>query len=462
MSYRLYRIYYNLYLHPLAKVPGPKLYAISWIPRVWKQQFAGTHWKDVVGLHEKYGGIVRTGPDEVSNASARSWDDICGTSRTFPRDLNFLRITQLSTEGASFLSRDREGHHFVRRLLQPALTDRAMAPREAMLRQWTQKLRLSIEGEGGGEFDVGRRLCWFTFDTMGDMAFGESFGCLDNNRQHPYLTAVELGAPFLSVLQVVLRFKVTRWLYDLCTRLPWMALWNSLRGVSDDKTARWLDSVGDEDRQDFMSTIYRAMRDEDRPITMQQAKDLASILCLAGAESTPVLMAGMMWWILSMPRVHARLRDEIRHSGVIRSADDITVKNVSAFSYLDAVIMEGLRLNTPFSVAIPRIVPEGGAMVDGYFLPEGVRSYFPPSLGSVESRAEFLIPRLSVVFRSGRVEIGSVTLQSPRLSPPSDGWHGGFAMPNTIMTRETPLSLLPRVAWIVLGNGMSYRAENKH
>ncbi|GJD03537.1 trichothecene C-15 hydroxylase [Colletotrichum higginsianum] len=220
LCYRVYRIFYNLYLHPLAKVPGPKLYAISWLPRLWHQQIRGTHWKNLVALHDKYGRIVRTGPDEVSNASAKAWDDICG-SKTFVRDLNFLRVTQLD-ERHSFISPVKTEHN-----------------------TWTEKLRANIAGEHGSPVDVAQKLVWMTFDTMGVLSFGESFGCLDKNRQHPYLKAIELGAPFLSLLQIILRYEATRGLYAMFLKLPWMRFWNSLRATAEAKAAKWVENADD-------------------------------------------------------------------------------------------------------------------------------------------------------------------------------------------------------------------------
>ena len=40
---------------------------------------------------------------------------------------------------------------------------------------------------------------------------------------------------------------------------------------------------------------------------------------------------------------------------------------------MHAVILEGLRIYPPLPFALPRVVPEGGATVNGHFLPEGVR-----------------------------------------------------------------------------------------
>lgn len=50
----LYRIIYNVFLHPLAGVPGPKLAACS---RLWflKLELSGRPHEQIMRLHEKYG-----------------------------------------------------------------------------------------------------------------------------------------------------------------------------------------------------------------------------------------------------------------------------------------------------------------------------------------------------------------------------------------------------------------------
>jgi cytochrome P450 len=373
LLYRAYRIYYNLYLHPLAKIPGPKLYAISWFPRLWRQHIRGSHYKDLVKLHEKYGIIVRVGPDEVSNATGSAWEAIGGRSQQFMRDLNFFSVSQLQVEGKSFIAQNKEDHHAIRRLLLPAFTNKAFMHHEDIVNVWLGKVRESIDKHRGEEFNAERLFTWFAFDVMGVLSFGEDFGCLQNERNHPYLHAAELGAPFLSVMQCMLRFPATRGFYNLGLRLPWMKLWNSLRTMSDATAAKWLDESReiDMDRGDIMTTIYKGMQDEKTPITRIQALDVASILVLSGSEATPILMTAMMWNILATPRVYKRVMQEIRDSGIIKSAADITAANTDKMPYMDAVIQESLRTDTPFATTIPRVVPAGGAMVDGYWLPGG-------------------------------------------------------------------------------------------
>lgn len=56
---------YRCTLHPLARVPGPRLAKLS---ELWRtvRYFKGTWHDDVVQLHRRYGDVVRIAPGEVS------------------------------------------------------------------------------------------------------------------------------------------------------------------------------------------------------------------------------------------------------------------------------------------------------------------------------------------------------------------------------------------------------------
>lgn len=72
---------YRTFFHPLARVPGPKLAAIS---NIWhaRQIARGRMAQLGVELHQKYGDIVRVGPNEVWFNTTEAFDQIYCMSRT--------------------------------------------------------------------------------------------------------------------------------------------------------------------------------------------------------------------------------------------------------------------------------------------------------------------------------------------------------------------------------------------
>jgi hypothetical protein len=63
--YVLYKVIYNVYFHPLARYPGPRLAAISNI--YYARHWPGGRWPFILEeLHEKYGEVVRYAPNDLS------------------------------------------------------------------------------------------------------------------------------------------------------------------------------------------------------------------------------------------------------------------------------------------------------------------------------------------------------------------------------------------------------------
>lgn len=62
------RALYYIFLHPLRKVPGPRLAKIT---ELWRtnRYFRGYWHRDILELHRQYGPVVRISPNEVSIVS---------------------------------------------------------------------------------------------------------------------------------------------------------------------------------------------------------------------------------------------------------------------------------------------------------------------------------------------------------------------------------------------------------
>jgi hypothetical protein len=77
LAYLGYGVIYNIYLSPLARFPGPKLWAASKLPYNW-HTIQGTAAHHFIKLHEQYGEVVRYAPNALSYISPDSWDEIYG------------------------------------------------------------------------------------------------------------------------------------------------------------------------------------------------------------------------------------------------------------------------------------------------------------------------------------------------------------------------------------------------
>lgn len=95
----------------------------------------------------------------------------------------------------------------------------------------------------------------------------------------------------------------------------------------------------------------------------------ASLLIVAGSETTATLLSGATFLLLTNPDALAKLTAEVRST--FADDADITLSSVSSLTYMLACLDESLRRYPPVVIGLPRVVPKGGATVAGQFVPEG-------------------------------------------------------------------------------------------
>lgn len=104
-------------------------------------------------------------------------------------------------------------------------------------------------------------------------------------------------------------------------------------------------------------------------------RDVTSSNIAAGSDTTGITLSAMLWYIYHNPNVLAAIRQEIDNFAAEgQLSNPVTWKESQTMPYLQAVIMETLRMHPAVGVPLPRIVPKGGLELSGVFFPEGVCS----------------------------------------------------------------------------------------
>lgn len=91
---------------------------------------------------------------------------------------------------------------------------------------------------------------------------------------------------------------------------------------------------------------------------------------IAGSETTATACSTASYYLLKNREKLARLQQEIRSA--FKSYEEINGNSTQSLQYLNAVALEAMRIYPPLPFALPRVVPPGGDIVDGHWLPEGV------------------------------------------------------------------------------------------
>ncbi|KAL2289434.1 hypothetical protein FJTKL_01724 [Diaporthe vaccinii] len=368
-------VIYNLYFHPLAKYPGPRLAAAT---PYWTvlSYLGGKTPNDLLELHNKYGPVVRTSPDGLSYINAPQWKEIYGHKAG---QLEFSKDEKYNSglKGEPIiLNADRHYHGYIRKLFTHGFSEKAMREQESILKEYVDLMFRRVEEEaqkGTQQIDILQWYNFLTFDFIGFLTFGESFECLTTATLHTWVKIFFSLAKNMAYAQMISRF-------PYLLRLP-VALWLIPSKVrSDAKTLNELQIEKVEHRlqtestvPDFMDKLITAYN--SGKMSFKQLSGNSQILIGAGSETTATLMSGLTWLLLKNPRVLEKLAAEVRSA--FSHPDEITFTGVNNCKYLLACIEEALRAYPPSPQPHHRIVPPGGATVNGEFLPEGVSVSIP-------------------------------------------------------------------------------------
>lgn len=96
----------------------------------------------------------------------------------------------------------------------------------------------------------------------------------------------------------------------------------------------------------------------------------AGLLIIAGSETTATLLSGCTFLLLNNPDALERLTREVRST--FKEESEITINSAGQLEYMLACLDEALRCYPPVPIGNPRVIPKGGRMLCGHYVPEDV------------------------------------------------------------------------------------------
>ncbi|KAK0128135.1 hypothetical protein ONS95_000119 [Cadophora gregata] len=363
----LSKVIYNIYFHPLSKFPGPKWAAASNLFYVFG--WTGGRWAFTVeALHKKYGPVVRFAPNDLDFSTVESYQDIYGTATKGRKQFLKGEWYNQGPGGTRSLvmsnERDPVRHREARKLLAPAFSSSALRAQTAFVLKyvdmWIEQIRKHGDTDGG--INIEEWFNWLTFDIIGDLAFGESFGAVENAKGHEWVPAIKRGIAEGQLTDVFRRVPFLRYFPWAVRgqRVPTNRLANTKR--SRDLVERRMKSGSE--RADFFSHIVKS---EELDLSLAYLTGQANMLVIAGSETVATALAGTTYYLLHTPQALNRLSEEVRSS--FTTCKDINGDTTQSLPYLNAVISEGLRIFPPVPAGLPRI--SSGDPISGYAVPAG-------------------------------------------------------------------------------------------
>lgn len=277
-----------------------------------------------------------------------------------------------------------ETHKRLRRLFAGAFSDKALREMGLVMDSQASRLNLRLASDvfkdSRGRLDMTKYYGYTTLDIMGELAFGESFHSLDPDSEHEWVLEFFLGTKFGSIRSSLSRY------YPLDLIFGWifLRLTSKIRQknlkIGRNMITRRLDigKLGPGKCDLIDPIIGRVNEDPKTGVTRNEADVNVISMLLAGCPLSTVVITAATYFLLRYPETLSQLTHEIRSK--FDSEQDILVSSTGEMPYLEAVIMETLRIHHPTpSDPKPRAVGPAGQFVDNYWLPGGVSRPHHPS-----------------------------------------------------------------------------------
>lgn len=197
LAFLVWRAVYNLFFHPLAKIPGPWLPALT----TWYEAYFDCFYKgggqlpfQLQKLHDVYGPIIRPAPNHV-HISDPSYLDTIYAQRNRNAIVNEGMVVDRSMGGAG----DFELHRIRRDAMSPFFSQKAVIGLESLMAEKNGKVAriLHIAAESRHTVNLSDIFFAYSNDVVRSYSFGSDGNLLDDlqeaKRQRTNLAQLLLG-----------------------------------------------------------------------------------------------------------------------------------------------------------------------------------------------------------------------------------------------------------------------------
>lgn len=336
IAYYVTLAFYRLYLHPLARFPGPRLAAIStWYEGYYDIYQGGQYTFKIAQLHKQYGPIIRISPHELHVSDASFFEHLYRQDGRW--DKYAWTVDAFGAKGATTFTADLDLHRARRQPLGPYFSKAKVAARQDLIQRHLEKLRGRVARYAGeGEkttttFDLGAAVTALARDVANEYILGKSYGSLTREDFDVAFTAMNAGrgARMWRVNKQVpwilpaLRCVLMDWIVGMAdekTRVFFRLLQETmedtkrLMAIASSSSSLDSESESDETETTTPRTIVHEIMASKLPATEKTTERVfedVSTLAAAGFETTGSVLRLVLFHVYSNPDILKRLRDEI-------------------------------------------------------------------------------------------------------------------------------------------------------
>ncbi|RDW76820.1 uncharacterized protein DSM5745_06812 [Aspergillus mulundensis] len=361
-------------LHPLSHIPGPKLAAATWLYEIWFDLvLGGTYTQRIKRMHEEYGPVVRINPEELHFNDIAFVDEIyAGAGRKRDKQPHYLNFFSGSVATSTIATSGHDLHRIRRAALNKYFSRAQISNLESGIKDLAEALcekMIRLGTRDNKPFDLKTAYSCFTADVISKYCFGEPFGFVGQAEWEPNFRKALLGGQ--GPVHLFRAFPFVRALTNVAQLFP---TWASpdLREMLTEANERMPARI-QKARKEYNTgvsnvkpSIFGAILASNLPEVEKSDWRLGGEgfnVIAAGTDTTSWALTVVTFYLLSQRETLDRLQRELEGADAV----NLSWIALEKLPYLNAVVLEGLRLSHGLGARLARGAPTETLVYQGEY-----------------------------------------------------------------------------------------------
>ncbi|KAH6988450.1 cytochrome P450 [Ilyonectria destructans] len=329
-------------------------------------------------LHQRYGAIVRTGPNHVSVSDPSMIPVIYGIGRNFKKTSFYKALAPIyqgTRMDSLFSERDPQTHKALKSPVAQIFSMTNIRNFEPYADECTGIFMDAMRDLEGQAVDFAQWLQWYAFDVIGSITFQRRFGFMEQRQDiDDMIKKINDG---LEYVKVISQFESLIAIFGMLSMNAWISPYlmpdtmHKFMQITQAELDKYDNGNQDTGRTDFLSQLREKQKKSGKISSRDMMNHLSNNL-LAGSDTTGISLRAILYYVVKSPRILEKLVNEIDEADSSGNLSTyITYEECLKLPYLQATIKEAMRIHPAVGFPLERYTPPEGAEICGYMLPAG-------------------------------------------------------------------------------------------
>lgn len=315
---------------------------------------------------------MRLAPNRYSLNSGEAAKVILGHRSALDKSSYYHTFGQ--PDAYNLFSESRLGvHATIRRPLAHLYSQTALVSYEPFVDTCNSILLKRFEeyAEKGKILNLRETMQFYAFDVIGEITVGSRFGLMeDGGDKFGIIEGIDEAMIYGATMGLI-----PEWHWWVAKTMDKLKLEPGFRKIVDFVGYHVSNRVSGrnkppEDRSDFLDKMLHM--EKEGKATRFHTKEAASQNITAGSDTTAIALTTAIAYLSMYPNTLMALRTELDAATAVGElSEPATFKEAQRLPYLQAVIMEALRIHPAVGAPLTRVAGPQGLQIDRYFFPPG-------------------------------------------------------------------------------------------